>query len=614
MTQFSISNSFPGIRLFGLGRISKVLRNFLVGYLMLHLLAVAILVWFLTGMLRDQMLRDTRDQMNAMAVALSQHIRQLDKGMDDDRLAEHLKQLGEQTGIRFTLINAAGLPIADSNPISTDETGYLGDRPEVWSATPDKPGFSVRHSNRLGIPTLYLAVTYQPKPGQAGGYIRVATSAVAMNAAIDELRKFILLFAIGFSLVAALVTSLFSNYLLRPLGHFSEAARKIGIGQYDAVPTLHSRNDEWGSLADAFRQMQSELNIREQSILENRDRLEAVLSSMIEGVVAMNAKRQVQIANRAACRMFSLTEPELIERNLLDVIRIPELNDAIDKTQETHQYSRVEFETIGKEPRRTISARVSVLPGEIRKSGKRPGIVAVFHDVTELRQLENMRRDFVANVSHELKTPLTSIKACAETLRLGAIHDDQKNMYFVDQIEANAELLDLQIQDLLHLARVESGTEHWNIQPISINDLCLQCVAQFESEAKSRNVQLLFQPNSNSPTARADFDGLATILKNLISNAIHYTPAGGTVEIVADIDDNELVLCVIDTGIGISKKHQLRIFERFYRVDAARSREAGGTGLGLAIVKHLATAFGGAVELQSGIGKGSTFTVRLPAN
>ncbi len=583
-----------------------------MGYLILHLLAVGVLVWFLTSLLRDQMLRDTREQMNGMALMLSQQINELDDGIGDDRLSSHIQGLGTKTGFRFTVINSAGNVVADSET-GTDDIGYHGDRPEVWSSLPGQPGFSTRYSKTLGIHMLYLAVTHEALPDKEGGYVRVAAPAVAINATIGELQKYIFLFAIALSLLAALVTSLFSNYLLRPLGHFSEAARKIGIGQYDAMPTLLSRNDEWGSLADAFRQMQSELNLREQSIVENRDRLEAVLSSMIEGVVAMNSKRQVQIANRAACRMFSLTEPELIDRNLLDVIRIPELSEAIDRTQESHQYSRVEFETIGKEPRRTISARVSVLPGENRKSGKRPGIVAVLHDVTELRQLENMRRDFVANVSHELKTPLTSIKACAETLKLGAIHDDQKNMYFVEQIESNAELLDMQIQDLLHLARVESGTENWDIRPISINDLCQQCVAQFESEAESRQVQLSFAPSPKSPIAQADFEGLSTILKNLISNAIHYTPAGGQVEIAADIVDHELVVRVADTGIGISAKHHSRIFERFYRVDAARSREAGGTGLGLAIVKHLATAFGGIVELESRIGKGSTFTVRLPA-
>jgi two-component system phosphate regulon sensor histidine kinase PhoR len=224
-----------------------------------------------------------------------------------------------------------------------------------------------------------------------------------------------------------------------------------------------------------------------------------------------------------------------------------------------------------------------------------------------------MRREFVANVSHELKTPLTSIKACAETLRMGAINDQQKNMQFLDQIEFNANLLDQQIRDLLQLARVESGQEHWNIESISINDVCQQCILQFHAEARARNINLVFNPNPQVPIARADREGVITILNNLIGNAIHYTPPGGRVDVSAQIQDREIVLNVQDTGIGIAEEHHERIFERFYRVDRARSREHGGSGLGLAIVKHLAAAFGGSAKVTSKPGSGSKFSVHLPA-
>ncbi len=437
----------------------------------------------------------------------------------------------------------------------------------------------------------------------------------------DEIMRsiwfYLCIYGLVLILASAVIMVLFSRYLMRPLSLFSQAARKIGVGQYDALPAFLSRNDEWGSLADAFGQMQRELTTREHRITETRDRLEAVLSSMIEGVVAIDPDRRIQISNRAACRMFSLTEPEIIGRVFHDVIRNPELTAAVNNTSETQQFNTVEFETLGDQPRKTIRARVSVLPTESQQAQQdadKPGIVAVLHDVTELRQLENMRRDFVANVSHELKTPLTSIKACAETLKLGAIHDEQKNMHFVQEIESNAEMLDRQIQDLLQLARVESGKENWEIKPISVNELCELCVTQFESEAIQRHVDLVFVPHPDSPVARADRDGVSTILKNLISNAIHYTPRGGRVEIAADLDNDQIVLRVTDTGIGISPEHQARIFERFYRVDKARSRDAGGTGLGLAIVKHLTQAFGGRVEVQSQLGQGSSFAVRLPVS
>ena len=592
-------------------RMPRVLRNFLLGYLVLHLAAACLLVWFLTRTLSEQMIRGTREQMNGMALMLSEHINELDTGISDESLPKHLVELGTKTGFRFTVIDSAGTVIADSET-GTKDIGYHGGRPEVMAADRSSPGFSTRYSNTLKKPMMYLAIVHRPQSGSVGGFVRVATPANVINSAIGSVQKYILLFALILSLLTGLLTVVFSSYLMRPLSHFSDAAKRIGTGQFDALPSFLSRNDEWASLAEAFRQMQIELTTREQHIVENRDQLEAVLSSMIEGVVALDSRRIVQIANRAACIMLGLTEPEINGRSFTDVVRYPELTEAITRTQQSHQFSRVEFETLGDDQRRIISARVSVLPGDSEEFD-RSGLVIVLVDVSELRQLESMRRDFVANVSHELKTPLTSIKACAETLRLGAINDSSRNLHFVDQIESNAEVLDLQIQDLMQLTRVESGQQNWDIQSIDVNELCSRCVSQFESEAANRQVELIFVRSPDSPVIDADFDGLSTILKNLISNAIHYTPEGGKVELAPEVKDGQIYLRVTDSGIGIPPEHLERIFERFYRVDAARSREAGGTGLGLAIVKHLTRAFGGEVKVRSEVGKGSSFVVCFPS-
>ena len=233
--------------------------------------------------------------------------------------------------------------------------------------------------------------------------------------------------------------------------------------------------------------------------------------------------------------------------------------------------------------------------------------------MTDLHALENMRRDFVANVSHELKTPLASIKAYAETLRLGAIDDKNKNLQFVSQIETQAELLNLQIQDLLEIARVESGSAAFNIEDVNINSLCRRSAEALQPQATQRKVELLLEVSDEPLTAKAESNGVTTIINNLISNAIHYTPAGGQVQVRTQHTGQWVEIEVTDTGIGISPEHQARVFERFYRVDQARSREEGGTGLGLAIVKHLTQAFQGQLELDSQIGKGSSFRVLLPA-
>jgi two-component system phosphate regulon sensor histidine kinase PhoR len=241
-----------------------------------------------------------------------------------------------------------------------------------------------------------------------------------------------------------------------------------------------------------------------------------------------------------------------------------------------------------------------------------PGVVIVLHDVTELRRLENVRRDFAANVSHELKTPLAAIKAYAETLRLGAINDSQHNLDFVERIEDQANRLHQLILDLLQLARVETGKEAFEFAAVPVSDAVADCIAQHADAAASAGVSLAAESSTDDIKVWADFDGVQTILDNLVTNAIKYTREGGQVTLCWRRDGQFAEIDVADTGIGIAIQDQRRVFERFYRVDRARSRELGGTGLGLAIVKHLAQAFGGDVGLTSELDKGSTFRVRLP--
>jgi two-component system phosphate regulon sensor histidine kinase PhoR len=304
--------------------------------------------------------------------------------------------------------------------------------------------------------------------------------------------------------------------------------------------------------------------------------------------------------------MLSFHREKLVGRPLAEVVRIPELSQAIEKSQQERTFSKTEFKTIG-DTSRTLKARVSMLADD-----DKPGIAVVLHDVTELRQLETMRQDFVANVSHELKTPLASIKAYAETLRMGAINDQERNVQFLEQIEFQADTLNQQIQDLLQLARVESGEKTFSISDIDINLICETLHRQFLDAAVGRQLELHLQLAQPSPMARCDAEAIETVVKNLIVNAIHYTPEGGRVSISTSVEGSWVVISVIDTGIGIATEQQSRVFERFYRVDKARSRDMGGTGLGLAIVKHLTQAFGGSVTLESQLGKGSKFHVRLP--
>lgn len=552
--------------------------------------------------------QQTRTRLDKLSASAALNASENRIPVNSENLQEFVRSRSRQTGNRFDILDTSGELVFAAMPPEWPgpEADHANQRnkPEVISGLQTGSGYAARDE------MVFSTALFSDASGQPSGLIRVGESSAPIDFVFQSLRRLLWCFSGLIGLLAAFTMALFSRNALEPLSQFADVARQIGAGQLDAMPSLQRRQDDWGALSDAFRYMQSELKRREVSILDNSSRLQAVLSSMIEGVVAIDRRGTVMLANGAACRMLGMSHGEIFGRDFLEIFRVPELTAAVTRTQKERSFSKCEFQTRA-QPRRTISARVSILSDESGNS--RPGVAIVFHDVTDIRQLENMRRDFVANVSHELKTPLASIRAYAETLKLGAINDKTKNLNFVQQIEQQADVLNQHIQELLQLARVESGQQHWEIQQLSMDDVCRSLVRQFASEADSRSIELKFVPDNSNRLVKADHNGVRTIIGNLIRNALHYTSDGGIVEVRVGGDDQEILVEVIDNGIGIAADHHTRIFERFYRVDAARSREHGGTGLGLSIVKHLCHAFGGSVELESSPGKGSRFIVKLPA-
>ena len=573
---------------------------------MLHLTGLGIFLWLLIQLTGQQMTADAQSRMSSVATLLASQLDHLPAGLRDANLPTLLKRLGQQTRVRLTIIDDDGVVIADSET-GTRDIGLHDTREEILSAKETGVGFSQRYSATMDQRMMYFAQAYTPADDQSvGGIVRVAIPEAQMKQAIGSWQRTMGWFAGLMSLLTAGLMALLSARAMEPLNDFSVAARNFGEGQYERMSLLKHRRDEWGELANAFELMQHEITRREDRLIENSERLEAVLSSMIEGVVGLDPQGTVMLANEAACRMLALSLEDLHGRKLLDIVRIPELNTAVAQTQLHRKFSKTEFLTLS-EPKRRLSARVSVLANNVR-----PGIAIVLHDVTELRQLETMRQDFVANVSHELKTPLSSIKAYAETLKMGALYDQDKNLRFIERIESQAELLERQIQDLLELARVESGKAAFRIARVSLNQVCELEFQQLGPLAEKHRVQLKLELTDANPLVQADQEAIKTIVQNLLLNAIHYTPAGGSVTLATTIEQDLAIIKVIDTGIGIAPDQQLRIFERFYRVDRARSRDKGGTGLGLSIVKHLTQAFNGSVTLESAVGKGSKFSVRFP--
>ena len=597
----------------------RFLSRFLIGYLLLHLVAATIFVTIFSRATRHQMVQNTKDKMETLALTLQAHLQELPDGLRDESATPYVLKLGRQTNFRYTVIDVDGRVLADSEKGNQD-IGSHSDRPEVIQAARDQVGFADRLSTTLKQPMMYLAIAYHPSDQNLGtsqdsdvsaepgaGFIRVAIPSAAINNSIQALQKKLWSFAVILGAITTVLMAMFTSRAMRPLNDFSHVARSIGQGNFGHRLPRSIRHDEWSELADALTQMQREIAHREEQFRETNTRTDAVLSSMIEGVLATDGKGRISISNRAAQRMLSVSAQSLLHRDLLAILRYPELHAAIKSAIDQKTTAKAEFETLDPD-RRRIKARATYLASEPDQ-----GVAIVLRDVTDLYALENMRRDFVANVSHELKTPLASIKAYAETLRLGAIYDQNKNLQFVEQIETQAEMLNLQIQDLLEIARVESGSAAFNIDRVDVSLLCKKSVESFQAQAARRNVELSFEATEEPLIATAESNGVTTIVNNLVSNAIHYTPDHGLVQVRTRRTDEWIEIEVTDNGIGISEEHQARVFERFYRVDRARSREKGGTGLGLAIVKHLTQAFKGQLDLTSQVGKGSSFRILLPA-
>lgn len=406
--------------------------------------------------------------------------------------------------------------------------------------------------------------------------------------------------AAGVSL-CALLTWFSLRTVFAPLEELSSAARQVAAQNGDSL----GQGDELGDLATVMSRMEHDLLQRVGQVQENSQRLQTVLGSMIEGVLAVSPDQRILLANEAGRELLDFTTSEPVGKPLLTVTRARPVYEAVAEAFERSEPIEKEFESPGAH-RRTLSLRATRLPGE-----PCTGVMVVLHDVTELRRLENLRRELVANVSHELKTPLAAIKAYAETLRMGAVDDPEHNLTFVLRIEEQAERLHQLILDMLQIARVEAGEETFEIVDVPLREVLEECAAQFADVAADRKIEIQVELPAAELTVRADEEGIRAILNNLVDNALKYTPPQGRVTLRTRVDETTATIEVQDTGIGIAEKDQARIFERFYRVDKARSRELGGTGLGLSIVKHLAQAFGGRVGVESTLKKGSTFRVSL---
>ncbi|MCH5372821.1 MAG: ATP-binding protein, partial [Planctomycetes bacterium] len=527
---------------------------------------------------RQIVTQQVESRLSNTASVLRSYLADVPERKDRDSLQPWVKDMAAQVGMRITLIAPDGEVLADSEEDPLRMENHAG-RPEVKEAMAGEMGKASRFSMTLKLKMFYLALPLRTD-GRVQMIVRAALPLRSIDQQVATLHRNLWILASIIGVVALGLTLIVARRIMQPLSKLTDAAEAIAAGSYSQrIPK--SGNDELGTLGRAVDHMRRELVSRMNELRANSQRLETVLSSMVEGVLAVDADHRVLFANAASCRLLGIETPEVVGRTLLEVSRHRMLRDAATEAMTSKEPCEQEFETLGPQ-RRLLHLRAVRLPGE-----PCPGVVIVLYDVTDLRRLETVRRDFAANVSHELKTPLSSIKAYAETLRLGALYDAENNLRFVQRIEEQADRLHQLIIDLLQLARVESGTEAFDMQDLALDEVVAGCEPVYHERAEAKKLQLDIQLPDEPIIVRADEDGLITILDNLFTNSLQYTPLGGRVTVRVRGDGVHAFLEVEDTGVGISPRDQQRVFERFYRVDKARSRDLGGTGLGLAIVKHL---------------------------
>jgi two-component system phosphate regulon sensor histidine kinase PhoR len=368
-----------------------------------------------------------------------------------------------------------------------------------------------------------------------------------------------------------------------------------------------------GRLARRFNEVVPTIEGRLAKLERDGQQLRVVLGGMAEGVIAVDGRRRLLFANASADALFGL-DARSVGRFLPELIRSPQLQEAVEATLGSTGNYTGEITLASREPFPKPHAKTLAVHGTTLPGAPQGGAILVFHDVSDLRRLERMRQDFVANVSHELKTPLASIKAYTETLLDWALHDEEVNVRFLHRIEEQAERLNQLILDLLSLARLESGEGIFDHEPLALVPLVRNCVESVRGRAESKGIALTLDLGrlNDATVIVADEEAVRQILDNLIDNAVKYTPEGGWVHIACELTAHHVAIQVADSGIGIPRDDLARVFERFYRVDKARSRELGGTGLGLSIVKHLVQSIGGSVSVASRVGEGTQFTVQLP--
>jgi len=578
---------------------SPIFRKLLASSFLLIALTLVIVGFQMARVTSESQRESTKQRLTAEVGILSGEL----GNVPVSQLAVWAQQAGERAQARVTVINPSGIVRGDSQHDPETMENHA-DRPEIQEAIRNGTGSSIRHSATLDLDLCYLAqrVSYA---GEQNWVLRLAVPLEDLDAPIGKVRWRIFQASLVTALLALFLAYFFSRSFTRRIAQLRASAEGLVDARMGA--TLPVGDDELGALGRALRKTSSQLQELMTNLKAESERREAILASMVEGVLAVDADLRVTFSNQAFVEAVGALGPIRDRVRLIEVVRDPALNELLKEVLSHGQTLKQRLQLTAAE------GRVFEIQAAPLAAPAGPGAIAILHDITDLDRLERVRKDFVANVSHELRTPLTAIRGYAETLLEGALDDKEHNRRFVEIIQAHSIRLNNIASDLLVLSELESGKHTADPAPVSIREALESALRTVESEARVRDVTVR-TGRLDDVRVLGDKIRLEQALVNLLDNAVKFNRPHGEVRVECGSPSRgEAFIAIADTGVGIPSDDLSRIFERFYRVDKARSRDVGGTGLGLSIVKHVVERMNGTVVVESRLGKGSTFTLRFPA-
>lgn len=583
----------------------RLFWGFYLTSMMTTLVAVVAVAWYFFRVIDKRTMDNARSELTVRA-GLAARLIPVDAFDDTPGTAQAIcQEAAPLSGVRLTVINTSGKVIADTEHDPAAMENHAS-RPEMAKALQGSIGDILRYSDTVKVRMMYVAVPVN-KDGRVVGVIRAAAAVPEIDRSVAVLHDKVRTMAIVILLAAALVSYLAARRVSRPVESLRATAERFGNGDF-STRAPSSCWLELAELATALNTMADRLKDRIETVYRQKNELETVLSSMVEGVVAVNARGEMMSMNQAAASLFGMDEVKDRGRHVCEVVHDPDIQAMVSTVLEKGGVADIEVEYGG-----APGCWMKVRGAPLADASGRCGAVLVAEDYTQRRELDRMRRDFVANASHELQTPIAAIKGAIETLQGGALSDPDSARQFTDMAARQAERLEQLAGDLLKLSSVEHGMEARRIvmEVVPLADVLRAAVDSCRPAADARRISVHVRCSAEVRVA-ANVRLLEQAVINLLDNAIKYSEPDKAVWVEGGETVNGVEVSVRDQGFGIESPHLDRIFERFYRVDKARSREAGGTGLGLSIVRHIAMAHGGSVRVSSVVGEGSVFAIHLP--